>query len=136
MRLTFQTFTIWVLTALINAIISACCLSGGRSGYNEWIGAFLLTIIFTLVFSVPATFIFWITFMGAHKNDADYLFRLLLATGIVGALISAIVFYFSFYAEFKDYTFSLAISIEIATIISIVLHHSFIVEMYKNKTPS
>lgn len=135
MKETLHTFTIWVFAALTNALISASSLSlaGYGSGWGEsWTGMFMLTLIFTLLFSAPAIFIFWTTFMCIPKNDAASLFRTLLKCTIIVASISAIVFSILFYNEFKNYTCFLGLSIIVAAILSVLAHHRFIVNTCKN----
>jgi hypothetical protein len=134
MKETIHTFTTWVFAALTNAFISASCLSlaGYGSGWGEsWTGMFMLTLIFTLLFSTPAIFIFWITFMCTPKNDAAYLFHTLLKCTIIVATISAIVFCLLFYNEFKNYTSFLGLSVVVAGVLSVLAHHRFIVNTCK-----
>jgi hypothetical protein len=135
MHIGLRTFTIWVLTALINAVISACCLAFSNTEFNVWILAFLLTLFFTLLFSVPAVFIFFICFAATSKSDAGHLFRVLLVAAFVTAIISAAGFYVAFYYQFKTFTIFLTLSIVISAISSIMLHHKFIVVSCKSNMP-
>lgn len=135
MQIVLRTFIIWVLTALINAVISACCLAFSNTEFNVWILAFLLTLFFTLLFSVPAVFIFFICFAATSKSDAGHLFRVLLVAGFVTSIISAAGFYVGFYEQFKTFTSLLTMSIVISTISAIMLHHKFIVASCKSNMP-
>jgi drug/metabolite transporter (DMT)-like permease len=135
MQIVIRTFTIWVLTALINAVMSACCLAFSDTEFNVWILAFLLTLFFTLLFSVPAVFIFFIFFAATSKSDTGHLFRVLLVAGFVTAVASAVAFYFAFYYQFKTFTIFLTLSIVISAISSIMLHHKFIAATCKSNMP-
>lgn len=135
MHIAIRTCTIWVLIALINAVISACCLAFSDTEFNVWVVAFLLTLFFTLLFSVPAAFIFFIFFVATSKSDAGYLFRTLIVTGLVTAMVSAAAFYFAFCEQFKAVTILLTLSIVISSIIAIMLHHKFIVATCKSNIP-
>ena len=135
MQIILRTFTIWVLTALINAILSASVLAFSDTEFNAWFFAFLLAFFFTLIFSVPAIFIFLIFFTATEKDDAGYLFRTLLITGFITASISAAAFYAAFNTAFKGFTILLMFSIVLSTLSAIMLHHKFIVAISKSHLP-
>ena len=130
MKKTVHTFTIWVLAALINALLSASCLF--FTGHESWPGAFMLSLIFTLLFSCPGIFIFWVTFISTPKNDAAYLFRRLLKCTIIAAAVSATGFAVLFHGEFANCIFLLGWSIVIAGIVAVLAHNGFIVAICKN----
>lgn len=127
MQIVFRTFTIWVMTALINAIISAACLYFSKGIFEDWPLAFVLAFVFTLLFSLPSLLVFFIIFIAAQKADGEALFRRLLGTGWIMAIISGVIFCTSFYSEFNEVTLLLGFSIFAATTTSILLHHRFIV---------
>lgn len=133
LKLSIHSFTIWVLAALINAILSTCCLSVAPNNFGNWIENFTLIFFLTLVFSIPAIFIFWIIYM-TTPMDGNALFPQLLRTGFIMAFISAVLFFIFFNSMFKSGAFFLALSIIVAAVTSIMLHHHFIVASYKNKT--
>lgn len=135
MHIILRTFTIWVLTALINAVVSASVLAFSDTEFNAWLFTFLLAFFFTLLFSAPAVFIFFILFTATEKNDAGYLFRVLLVTGFITASISAAAFYTAFSTAFKEFTIFLVFSIVLSTISAIMLHHKFIVATCKSHLP-
>jgi hypothetical protein len=128
-----HSFTVWVLAALSNAILSACCLSVAPNEFDHWGEAFILAFFFTLVFSIPAVFVFWVAYMTNKMVDGNSLFRVLLRTGFITAAISGILFFVSFKVMFKGFTFFLMLSIIVAAISSIMLHHNFIINNHKNK---
>lgn len=87
----FLTFTIWVLTALLNGLLSGTWLILYSVEFNEWAVACFSVFIATLFFSIPGTFILWLVFL--VNNKEEYLFRSLLKTGfIVSSLSSAFIF--------------------------------------------
>jgi hypothetical protein len=135
MRVILRTFTIWVLTALINAVVSASVLAFSDTEFNMWSFTFLLAFFFTLIFSVPAGFIFFILFTVTEKSDAGYLFRVLLVTGFITASISTALFYTAFNTAFKGFTIFLVFSIVLSTISAILLHHKFIAATCKSHLP-
>ena len=133
LKSTVYCFTIWVLSALVNAIISTCCLVITPNEFYNWYEVFMLSFFCTLLFSIPAIFIFWIIYITNNKADGNSIFRLLLRTGFITASISAILFFIFFNSEFKNCTLFLALSIIIAAVTSIMFHHSFIITSYKHK---
>ena len=134
LKSTLHSFTIWVLAAFINAILSACCLSVAPKEFDNFMEAFTLAFFFTLIFSIPAVFIFWVTFITNTAEDGNTLFRMLLRTGFITAFISGLLFFIGFTSMFKGHTFFLALSVIVAGVTSIMLHHHFIISSYKNKT--
>jgi hypothetical protein len=133
LKSTIHCFTIWVLAALINAILSATCLSVAPNEFSNWGEALILTFSFTLAFSIPAVFIFWIIYMTSRMVNGNALFRLLLCSGFIGAVVSSVLFFISFSDMFKNYTFFLALSIIVAAVGSVMLHYNVISKNYKNK---
>ncbi len=133
LKSTIHSFTIWVLAALINAILSAWCLSVAPNAFDNWGEAFMLAFFVTLIFSIPGVFIFWITYMTNRMTDSSSLFRVLLRTGFIIAVVSGLLFFISFNGMLKGFTFFLMLSIIVAAISSIMLHHNFIIVSHKNK---
>ncbi|MBC7510399.1 MAG: hypothetical protein H7320_16880 [Ferruginibacter sp.] len=136
MKTLFCTFTIWVLAALINATLSASCLLLKPGEFDNWAQSFGLSFFFTLLFSLPSVFIFWLLFLMNNKEDGQSLFQLLYRTGFVTAVFSAIFFAVSFYSMFKSYVFLLGFCIIVAAVTSIMCHHSLIAIIHKQKLHS
>jgi hypothetical protein len=125
------TFRVWVLAALFNALFIGTALPFLSSEFDGWVSRFLVSFIFTLIFSIPALFIFWIVLL-VNWNE-DILFRSLLQTGIVVSAISSLVLYALPLTESKGATFLLSLCVVIATISSIMMNHRLIKSNYPTK---
>ena len=126
----FLSFTIWIVATLVNALLGGTWLTYFSEQPDHWPGACLLLFICTLVFSIPAMLIFWVVLLS--NLDSDNLFKILLRTGIiVAALSTLILFFFPAGVIHSDMLF-LAPCIVIATISSIMLHHSIIKSFSSN----
>lgn len=132
-KISICTFTIWVLAALINAILSASCLLFKPGEFDNWADNFGLSFVVTLVFSVPSIFIIWLLFLMNNTKDIQTLFQLLYRTAFILAVFSAALFAVSFYAMFQNYVFLLGLCILVAAVTAIMCHHSFIATIYKQK---
>ncbi len=126
----FLSFTIWILTALLNALLSGAILS--FTGLNQWPGALLLAFVFTLVFSVPGMFIFWIVLL-TNWNDA-ILFRIMLRTGFIISGLSSLLLLIVPDNDVKAHFFLLSFCVVVAAIASIMVHHPIIQSVCRNKT--
>ncbi|UEG51182.1 hypothetical protein LK994_06800 [Ferruginibacter lapsinanis] len=124
-------FTIWVVAALINAALSATILSFSGSRFESWPGAFVLALVFSLLFSAPGIFVFWIIFMACVNSEK--LFGILLRTGILASLISVILFRTLLNNEFKGLYFFMGLSAVIDAVIAILVHHTSITSINKNE---
>lgn len=126
----FLSFTIWIVATLVNALLGGTWLSCFSEQPDHWLVACLLLFICTLVFSIPAMLIFWVVLLS--NLDSDNLFKILLRTGIiVAALSTLILFFFPAGVIHSDMLF-LAPCIVIATISSIMVHHSIIKSFSSN----
>lgn len=134
-KITLCSFTIWVLAALINALLSAVCLLLAPQHSTDWQGNFCLSFVFTLLFSGPSLFIFWLIFLFNKKEDSQSLFQLLFRFAFFSAAFSAVVFAITFYERFGSCVLLLAVSIVLAAIASLMCHHYFIITIYKSKLP-
>lgn len=97
LSITIRTFTIWIMTAIINGVLCGTYLIVSAVEPEP----FLLIIFFaTLFFSIPGFFIFWIVMLIAISRNiyGRALFRTALstalllsaATGVVGSGLSSI----------------------------------------------
>ena len=123
-------FTIWIVAALINGALSATLLSFTKTMFQSWPGAFVLALVFSLLFSAPGIFIFWIVFMA--NRDKERLFSVLLRTGVIASLASAVLFWSLLGNEFRGLYFFLGLFAVIAAIAAILIHHTSIVSLNKN----
>ncbi len=127
-KITITCFTIWVLTALLNAVLFTCCLRIFSPDRTELIAMFVISTVLTLVCSTPSVFVFWLVYLSSAKNDGSSLFRLLLRAGFILALMPATLFLFCFPDILDGKGTFLFCSILIATIMSVMLHHRFIIQ--------
>ncbi|MBC7886610.1 MAG: hypothetical protein H7Z13_01880 [Ferruginibacter sp.] len=117
-------FSHWVLTALLNALLSGGWLSFFSTECNPWPGAYLLVFICTLVFSIPGIFIFWIVLL--VNWDEDLLFRSLLKTGCIVAALTSLLLFVLPVDSIKGQQLFLSCCMLVASGASIMIHHSII----------
>lgn len=130
-RSAFLSFTIWVLAALVNAGLAGTWLAFFSKQPDEWPGAYLLVFIFTLIFSIPAVFIFWL--MVVSNWDSESLFKILLRTGFVVSGLSTLILLVVPVGVIHSDILFLAPCIVIATISAIIMHHSIIKSIASHK---
>lgn len=128
----FISFTVWVLTALLNALLMGSVLFFLSDEFKYFPSAFGFTLFFTLIFSMPAVFVLWIVLLA--NWDEQTLFRSLLKTGFIVSILSSVVAYFLPFGVIKSERPLLSLCIVIAAISSIMMHHSMISSINKNKT--
>ena len=127
----FLSFTIWVLTALLNACLGGTWLSVFSNEFSAWQLIFLQVFVCTLFFSVPGMFIFWIVLLVNWEQER--LFRVLLKTAFVVSILSSVILYFLPVDVVDDQQFFLSLCVVIASIASIMIHHSTIKTISANK---
>ncbi len=115
--------SIWLLAGLLNALLFATWLSLFTTEFHHWPRTFGLALIFSLLFSVPGMFIFWVVFV--VNWSCDLLFRHLLNAGLILSVLSSLLL-FLFDGEIQKQQFVLACYIVIAALSSIMIHHTFI----------
>ncbi|MEO6729632.1 MAG: hypothetical protein ABIN01_00315 [Ferruginibacter sp.] len=130
-KLTIACFTIWVSTALLNALMAGTWLAVYSNEYDPWIQAFAIVFGCTLIFSVPAMFIFWLVLLSARHNPL--LFRLLLKTGFIVSSLSSLLLFKLHMDEVQGQQLFLILFIVISSISSIMLHHQPLKSIIKNK---
>ena len=128
----FLTFTIWLLTALLNGLLSGTWLVFYSVEFNEWtIGCFSVFIA-TLFFSIPGTFILWLVFLVNSKEE--YLFRSLLKAGfIVSSLSSAFIFVLPLGLGKREFLMVFLLAI-LSLTTAIMIHHAAIRTKTSHKT--
>ena len=127
----FISFTIWGLAALVNAVLSGAWLNLFTNEFNDGVGTFFLVFIFTLVFSIPSMFVFWIVLL-ANRNET-FLFRLLLKAGFTISILSSFILYKLHFDDIAGQQFFLSLSIVLSAITSIMIHHRRIKSITSNK---
>lgn len=122
-RLSFITFTIWLLSAFVNGLLCGIFLAVTRHEPAEWPGNLIVILLISLFFSAPGFFIFWITMLVSFAKwvRERALFRIALCTGFILSLITATGCAGIFTSEFHNkYVFILLINLSAIT--SIMLH--------------
>lgn len=131
MKSIIVSFTIWVVTALFNALLSGGWMLLFSNEFTYWPVAFFAFFFFTLVFSIPGMFIFWIVFV--VNRCAGALFRLLLKTGFIISAVSSLMIYV-FNADGLDGQEPfLMLFIVVAWMNAIMIHHSWVKSMTANR---
>jgi hypothetical protein len=117
----FLSFTIWVLTALLNAVLAVTWLSIFSNEFTCLPAAILVVFIFTLIFSIPGMVIFWIVLL--VNRDEELLFRSLLKTGFIVSALSSLMLYILNDDMIGGQKLFLPSCIVIASVASIMIHH-------------
>ena len=127
----FLCFTIWVLTALLNALLGGTCLYFFSDEFWFWQAAVLDVLFFTLFLSVPGIFIFWLGLLVNRKKAL--LFRQLLKAGLIISALSSLLLFVLPFNDFKGQQFYLAVCIVVSAITSVMMHHTRIQKFSTNQ---
>ena len=127
----FTTFTIWVLAALINALLSATWLWLFSNEYNHWPTGFALALVFTLLFSTPGIFIFWLLLL--INWEKAMLFQTLLKAGFLISSFSSLILFLFEDTELEGQQLFLSLSIVISSTASIMMHFTIFKTFPSNK---
>jgi hypothetical protein len=127
----FTAFTIWVLAAMLNALLSGSWVTFFSNEMYSWPGAFILVLIFTLIFSIPGMFIFWIVML-VNWNE-ELLFRTLLKAGFIISALSSLWLYLLDDFGINGQELFLSLGIVISAIASIMAHYRIFKMIYTNK---
>ncbi len=128
-------FTIWVAAALINGLLVAALSLFVNHDSGELGLTFGLVIVFSLLFSIPGIFIFWLFFIANYFQEG--LFQLLLKTALFTSLFSALIFFGWVGRGFHSDNIWLIIFAVVAAVASVMIHHGSvrnIVNENKNQT--
>lgn len=134
-KITICACSIWVLAAVINAILCAGSLFFSLKDYEDWSYNFYVAFVFTLFFSAPAILFFWFIFLLNTKENSKLLFRLLFRYVFFSAVFFALVFAIGLYPTLGSGALLLAYCIVTAAVFSLMCHHYFIIAIYKSKLP-
>ncbi len=124
-------FTVWVLTALLNTALAGTWLCLFANEYNQFSGTYMMVLIFTLIFSVPGMFFFWIILLATWDNEN--LFRTLLKAGMVISSLSTMILFVLPHGLARHEIIPLSACIIIAAVASIMIHHFWIKSISTNK---
>ena len=124
LKLTGRTFTIWLLTASINALLAGIAVAIINHEYGRVPEFCLISGILSLVFSVPGFFIFWIVLLvkAAKQERGRTLFRAALGTGFILSAATAACSYGLLFNAVKNYSFVLILIIVLSFLSSIMIH--------------
>lgn len=124
LKLTGRTFTIWLLTAFINAVLTGMVVTFCEQEYGMLLEICLITGILSLAFSVPGFFIFWLVllFKAVRYERERTLFRSALTAGFILSAATAACAYGLLFSEAGNYAFVLIITIILSAVISIMVH--------------
>ncbi|MEO6637788.1 MAG: hypothetical protein ABIN25_05905 [Ginsengibacter sp.] len=125
-RITFITFTIWLLAALVNGLLCGIFLAITRHDLGAWAGYLSGIFFISLIFSIPGFFVFWITMMVVFAKwiRERALFRAALSTGFILAVITGIAGSAAFSYEFPQRNLLICF-IALSAITSIMLHFKY-----------
>jgi hypothetical protein len=129
-RSIYLSFTIWVLTVLLDALLYGTWLSLFSKEFSQWWEAFIAVVFFTLLFSIPGMFIFWMVLLVNWKQEL--LFRSLLKTIIIVSAVSSMLLYLLPLGVLRAQLIFLSRCIVIAAIVSTMIHHRKILSIIKN----
>jgi len=116
----FSAFTIWVWAALLNALLSATWLGLFSTECSYWPAGFGLTLVFTLIFSIPGMFIFWLVLL--INWEKAMLFQSLLKAGFILSSLSSLILFLFDDTELERQQLFLSLSIVISSLTSIMVH--------------
>lgn len=124
LKITFRTFTIWLLASFINALFCATWRGLNNHVSNEIPGDALFTFFISLFFSAPGFFVFWIILLvklskGIYERA---LFRAALSTGFLLATATAMAFLGLLESEFSTGKYVVILFIILSSMISIMMH--------------
>lgn|GEM_PF-2084069 len=123
-KTTFFTFTIWIVTALVNGLLYAVIFSLGNMGNDYFIETAGMVFFFSLLISVPAVFVLWIVFLTSCQNEQ--LTRILLRTVFILSLFTVIVIALVPGGTQNGHWLLQSSIIIVSAIISLMLHHRFL----------
>jgi cytochrome c biogenesis factor len=134
MKTCFFTFTIWLLAAFINGVLYATVFSLGKLVNTDAAESFFLATIFSLVFSIPAIFCFWIVFL--TNSEKENLSAVLLKTAFIVSALSCLIVPILPSDVVNGHHVLLVLMIVIAALTSVLLHHPVIKSFYHSKKES
>jgi hypothetical protein len=118
------TFTIWMLAALINALLYAIIFNLGNIVHDDFHESFGMAFFFSLIFSAPGVFCLWIVFMINSGNPG--LSKKVLRAVFILSLISCVFILVLPNDVYKGHWFLLSFIIIFSSLASVMLHHCFL----------
>ncbi len=123
-KITITTFTAWILCAIINGLLCGTYMYLATSYFSEWPGEILLVFFFSLFFSAPGFFIFWIVLLISFARwiEERALFRVALSTGFALSLITGFLGSNMFKSEFPNSKYLFVFFVILSAITGIMMH--------------
>lgn len=123
LSITFRTFTIWIMAAVINGLLCGICMSVSDTAYEPVI-TIIFCGIFSLFFSIPGFFIFWIVMLIAigRYTYGRALFRVGLSAGLVLSAATAVMCVQFFIYLSPNIQYVIPVFIIFSAITSIMMH--------------
>ena len=127
LKITFRTFTIWILTSVINGTLWAFYISFSKDVFGNLAGDALLIFSASLFFSAPGFFIFWIILLIKLGNGTyeRALFRAALSTGFILAVLFGLIGLVIFGPQFLPDKYVGILFPVVSAITSIMIHFSY-----------
>ena len=124
LKLTGRTFTIWILASFINGVLCGIFITLSNAMYSDLIGNILLVSFFSLFFSAPGFFVFWLVLLFKMSIDTTEraLFRAALITGFILSSITGL-FGSGIYSSVFDYHSIVIATCVILSAMSSIMSH-------------
>jgi hypothetical protein len=124
LKLTFRTFTIWILASFINGLLYGIYKASMNHISNAFPVGILVIFFISLFFSAPGFFIFWIILLGKLGKGIyeRALFRAALSTGFLLAAATAIVCLELLKSAFSTDKYVLILFAILSSMSSIMIH--------------
>jgi len=124
LKLTFRTFTIWVLASFINGLLCAVYEASMNHMSNAFPVGILVVFFISLFFSAPGFFIFWIILLTKLVNGIyeRALFRTALSTGFPLAAATAIISLELLKPDFSTHKYVFILFAILSSMTSIMVH--------------
>lgn len=132
LNISFRTFTIWIMSALINGILCGIYFPLSHSESDPIVEMICISVFCSLVFAAPGFFLFWIAMliMVSKQFYERRLFRAALSTGII---LSLCIAFFTFKLFKRSEGPAISIFIILSAIMSIMLHFKAFKKIGSNK---
>jgi hypothetical protein len=130
-RISFFTITIWITSALINAVLYAAIFSMGKLVNMSWDNSLGGTFIFTMIYAAPSIFCLWLVFL--YFSSHEKLTVILLKATLILSLISSLLIPSLPNAVVHGHYLLLAIIIVVSAFTSVLLHHKLLKSFQSNQ---
>ncbi len=127
LKITWRTFTMWLVAALANGFMSGIALTMVHKDYYDIIPNIVQVCFITLIFSIPSLFLFWISllvFIANALRQRD-LFRAALVSALLISLATAYIGRGIYSDEYKNYSSVPFLAIVLSAFISVILHFKY-----------